>query len=128
MTGSGYAVATSSPAAELFYFRRSVASNNPTVFSLPIRALSSGPLSLGHSLRAICISLLLLVALVQITGKATFVQFPDEPDIDEILRLRRFDLWISLPQRFENFFDPFQSWILFCGKYLVINSVVISFL
>ena len=27
MTGSGYAVATASPAAELFYFRRSVASN-----------------------------------------------------------------------------------------------------
>jgi hypothetical protein len=27
MPGSGYAVATASPAAELFYFRRSVASN-----------------------------------------------------------------------------------------------------
>jgi hypothetical protein len=73
MTGSGDAVATASPAAELFYFRRSVASNNPTVFSFPIRALSSGLYLLAIRYVPSAISALLLVALVEIIGKATFV-------------------------------------------------------
>ena len=65
-------------------------------------------------------------SLVQIIDKTTFVELFDEPHIDKVLGLGGFCFRVSFRQRFENFFDSLQAWILFLGKFVVGAGIIIG--
>ena len=66
-----------------------------------------------------------LLALVKLVDKTALVQFLDEAHIDKVLRFRGFRFWVRLPQRFENLFHSLQARILFWGKFLISNRVIV---
>src|SRR5262245_49736946 len=75
---------------------------------------------------AYLVGILAFLTLVQLLDKTAVVQLLDKPHIDKVLRLRSFRFWVRLRERFENFFDPLQAWILFLGKFVFGASVIIG--